>query len=862
MSPTVSVLTAVYNPTRADLEACIASVRNQTSGEWQHVLVDDASTEPHVAEVLDAASAADQRVTVIRRSEQGGIVAASSDALAAATGDFVALLDHDDVLEPTALVEMVGALTADDGADLAYSDHDVLRADGMYATPALKPDFSPEQLRNQNYVLHFVVARRSVVETVGGFRSGFDGAQDHDLLLRVSERTDRIVHVPKVLYHWRQAEASVAADPSAKAWAYDAGVRAVQEHCDRVGIDARVVPGRLPGTYRVHRRLAETKRVSVIIPTRGGSRRVLGVDRCFVAEAVRSMVEASTYPDLEFVVVYDTATPRPVLDYLRAIAGNRLVLTEYTKPFNFSEKINVGVEASSGELLLLLNDDTELITPDAVETMAALLDDPGVGMVGPKLLFPDGTVQDGGHVYHEHVLAGLVGWHGTSPGPGQLRPLAVEREVSGVTAAAAMLRRDVFDEIGGFDPVLYINFNDVDVSLKIRATGRRIVWTPFASWYHFESQTREASAEPAEWAEIDRRWHDEINADPYYNPQFEPRRTDWLERPWHSGAPSLDEADAGQGFGSWLLDRLGGTISGSSNSAWWRAPMLGLALFVVSWVLAAGVGAGPNPLRRIGVTAGAALIWTLLLALSFHRRRWVLAAALVLAAAPAAGGHLALAGWEGAAWIVTVLVATLIGPIARARPPVAGAVGGVVVGVDLMLWWLAADDGVSSVGPVTEFVRDAPAAFGRGGEGWALTSIVVWWIATVVLVVVWLRGRHASLAAAFVAGVAVLTGLTWWLDDQRGSVAADVGFILLAGLLVALSARFDHDTEGGPLAVTLVCLATGTAWSLAVLQYADGRWWAIAAAVVSLAGAVRVTIGLVGGVSTDRPARSHNVGPG
>ncbi len=851
MAPTVSVLTAVFNPTRADLDACIASVRHQTMGEWQHVLVDDASTEPHVAEVLAAAAAADERVVVIRRSEQGGIVAASTDALAAATGEFVALLDHDDVIEPTALADMVGALTVGDGADLAYSDHDILRADGMFATPALKPDFSPEQLRNHNYILHFVVARRSVVDDVGGFRPGFDGAQDHDLLLRISERTDRIVHVPDVLYHWRQAATSVAADPSAKTWAYDAGVRAVQEHCDRVRIDAEVTAGRLPGTYRVRRRLAETPTVSVIIPTRGGSRRVLGVDRCFVAEAVRSMVETSTYPDLEFVVVYDTATPQPVLDYLRAIAGDRLVLTEYTKPFNFSEKINVGVEASSGELLLLLNDDTELITPDAVETMAALLTDPTVGMVGPKLLFPDGTVQDGGHVYHEHVLAGLVGWHGTSPGPGQLRPLAVEREVSGVTAASAMLRRDVFDEIGGFDPILYINFNDVDVSLKIRATGRRIVWTPFASWYHFESQTREASAEPEEWAEIDRRWHDEINADPYYNPRFAPRRTDWLERPWHSGAPALEEADADQGFGSWLLDRLGGTISGSSNSAWWRAPMLALALFVTSWALAAEVGAGPDPLRRIGVTGGAVLIWTLLLALAFHRRRWVLASAVLLAAAPAVSGHLALAGWEAVAWIGTVLVATLIGPVSRARTPVAWALAGAVTLVDSGVWWLAADDRVGSGDGALAFVRDAPAAFGAGDGGWALASIGVWWAALVVLVAVWVTGRHASLAIAVAAALAVLTVVSWWIADQQGSSAADVGFVLLAGVLVAAAARFDHEAAGGPIAVTAASVALGVAWSTSLLEFAEGRWWAITAAVVALAGSIRVTIGLVGRSSAD-----------
>ena len=265
MRPTVSVLTAVHDPDRGHLEACLDSVAAQTHGDWEHIVVDDASTRPEIAELLDSV-AADPRVRVVRRDRQGGIVAASQDALDAASGEYVALLDHDDVLEPTALASMLDAVRR--GADLAYSDHDILRDDGSPGLAYFKPDFSPEQLRSHNYVLHFVAARRSLAEEVGGFRAGSDGAQDHDLLLRLTERTDRIVHVPEVLYHWRQAPTSVAADPSAKPWAYDAGRRAVQEHCDRVGIDATVEPGSLPGTYRTVRRLPERPRVSVVIPTR------------------------------------------------------------------------------------------------------------------------------------------------------------------------------------------------------------------------------------------------------------------------------------------------------------------------------------------------------------------------------------------------------------------------------------------------------------------------------------------------------------------------------------------------------------------------------------------------------------------
>jgi GT2 family glycosyltransferase len=537
MSTRCSVLTAVHDPERAHLAACLESVRSQSFADLEHVVVDDASTRPYVREMLAEAARRDPRVCVVTRHERGGIVAASSDALAAASGDIVALLDHDDVLDESAIEAMSAALAT---ADVAYSDHDVILPDGRLAAPYYKPDFSPEQLRNQNYILHLVAARRELVDSVGGFRVGFDGAQDHDLLLRLSERTHAVAHVPRILYHWRQSPASVASDPGNKPWAFDAGIRAVAEHCARVGLDATVEAGRVAGTYSIRRRATRQRRVSVVIPTRGTSRPVWGVRRNFVVEAVRSVVCHATHPDIEFVIVYDDVTPQPVLDALRREAGDALRLVRYAEPFNFSRKVNVGVAASSGELLLVLNDDTELIEPASLEVMAAHLDDDEVGMVGPKLLFADGTIQDAGHVYNGHLLPALVGWRGDGPGPWQLRPLAVEREVSGVTAAAAMLRRDVFDAVGGFDESMPVNFNDVDLSLKVRASGRRIIWTPHASWYHFESQTRPPEASDEEFEAIDRRWHHEITHDPYYNPNLAPFRSDWLELPFRSGAPLVE----------------------------------------------------------------------------------------------------------------------------------------------------------------------------------------------------------------------------------------------------------------------------------------------------------------------------------
>lgn len=539
MAPRVSVLTAVFDPEREHLEACLRSVATQEFTDWEHVLVDDGSTKPWVAEVLAEAAAADPRVRVVGRADNGGIVAASNDALVAATGEWVALLDHDDELEPTALAAMLAAVT--DDTDVVYSDHDLLRADGRYASPSYKPDFSPERLRSQNYITHFLMARRALVDEVGGFRAGFDGAQDHDLVLRLTEQARAVAHVSQVLYHWRQSPASVTSDSANKRWAFDAGVRAVADHCRRVGIDAAVEHTEHDGCYRVTRRLADRPLVSVIIPTRGSSGRVWGVARVYVVDAVRSLLEHSTYSNLEFVIVHDTATPPPVMWALERLLGDRLVAVEYDRPtFNFSEKMNIGALHAKGDLLLLLNDDTELIEPDSIGELVGLLADDDVAMAGGKLLFEDGTLQHGGHVYHHDLMHICDGWGGDSPGPWPLRPLAVARECSGVTAAASLVDRSVFDEVGGFPEALPLNYNDVDLCLKIRDLGHRIVWTPWAAWYHFESRTRHSVLRPEEYQFINQRWHTEINNDPYYNLNLAPNRNDWLERPLRSGAPPVE----------------------------------------------------------------------------------------------------------------------------------------------------------------------------------------------------------------------------------------------------------------------------------------------------------------------------------
>ena len=545
MSPRFSVLTTVFDPEPAHLKSCLASIDAQTyCGPIEHVVVDDASTRFDIQSLLDELEPSPGRA-VIRRSGNGGIVAASNEALEAATGEFVVLVDHDDVLAPQALELLVEFLDADPDIDVVYSDHDLLRPDGRCASPVYKPDFSLERLRNHNYITHLVTARRSLVVDVGGFGLGTDGAQDHDLLLRLAERSGPFAHLPEVLLHWRQSPASVATDVANKPIAFDREMEVVAAHLKRSGIPATVESGSHPGLARIRREVFGKPLVSVIIPTRGSRGRVWGVERIFVHDAVASLTaDHDDRCELEFIVVIDVGSDPLVERGLRRIAGDQLQVVDYVQPFNFSEKINRGVASARGDYVLLLNDDTELITPGSVAEMVGVAQQDDVGMVGAKLLFEDGTLQHGGHTYHGTISHALLGWPGAHPGPHRM--LAVERECAGVTAAAALLRRDVFNGIGGMNTDFAINYNDVDLSLTLRAAGYRIVWTPHAAWFHFEQQTFEHPVDANEIFAIKQRWGDAMRTDPYANPNLAPGRTDWLELPLRSGAPPYERLGSGR----------------------------------------------------------------------------------------------------------------------------------------------------------------------------------------------------------------------------------------------------------------------------------------------------------------------------
>jgi GT2 family glycosyltransferase len=498
----------------------LRSVRRQGFGDWELCLVDDASTQPHVREILAKAAAGDPRIRVAHRDRNGGIVAASDDALAMAGGEFVALLDHDDELHPDALEHVAAAIDADPQADYLYTDEDKIDLRGHHFAPFFKPDWSPERMRCQMYTCHLSVLRRSLVEEVGGFREEFQGAQDWDLVLRVTERARRVVHVPRVLYHWRILETSAAAAAAAKPWAFEAGRRAVQSHCERIGLPAEVEQDPSdPGVLHLRPRLERQPKVSIVIPTAGQVRDVRFEPVALVVNCVRSIVERSTYENYEIVCVADEGMDESILEELAEIAGDRLKVVWFEGEFDFSRKINLGAIEADGEQLLLLNDDIEVTTPEWLERMVMYAEREGVGAVGAKLLWGDGRLQHVG-LNFEHGLPGHL-YHGFAGDfRGYMNAVLIARNCLGVTGACLMTRRDVFEELGGLSPHFPVNFNDVDYCLKASASGRRVVYDPDTVLFHFESSSRAAKVEEWEFNRLVARWRAFAESDPYGNPNL------------------------------------------------------------------------------------------------------------------------------------------------------------------------------------------------------------------------------------------------------------------------------------------------------------------------------------------------------
>jgi O-antigen biosynthesis protein len=500
--PLVSIIMPTYNSEAAWIHPAIDSVLGQVYENWELCIADDASTAPHVRAILDRYAAADPRIKVVVRQHNGGIAAASASALELATGEFVALLDHDDLLRPHALHRVVERLRSAPDTDIVYSDEDILLRDGRYGKPFFKPDWSPDMLLSVNYVCHFLVIRRQLVDSAGGFRPGFDGAQDHDLLLRTTEQARGIGHIPDVLYSWRQVPGSVALSGEAKMYAYDSGKRAVEEALLRRGLSATVSLGKQLGNYHVRLAVIGQPQVAIVIPTR---------DRVeLLRECIGSVENLSTYRNWSITIIDNDSVDPATLAYFEQ-SPHRVV----RKPgyFNYSRLINFGRSLIDAPYLLTLNNDVTVISPDWIEALLEQAQRPEVGVVGARLLYPNGRPQHEGiavgNVRGGHMAANLdAGWMGR-----------IIRDVSAVSGACQMVKTAVFDAVGGYDEALPVAYNDVDFCLRVRDAGHLIVYTPHAELGHRESASR-GTLDPAEdheyfWA----RWGVVGGIrDPYFSP--------------------------------------------------------------------------------------------------------------------------------------------------------------------------------------------------------------------------------------------------------------------------------------------------------------------------------------------------------
>jgi len=529
--PRISVLTPVYNTDPHWLRACIKSVVEQVYPDWELCLADDGSTAKATLAVLKEYEG-HPRIRIARLSGNSGISLATNAALEMATGEFLAMLDHDDELVPEALYEMVRALNNAPDLDFIYSDEDKLGPAGERCDPYFKPDWSPEHFRSCMYTCHLMMLRTSLVRELGGFRKGFEGSQDYDLVLRVSERTERIHHVPKILYHWRKSAGSTASSGLAKTWAIDAGERALQEHVDRAGFDAAVLRGPGPGLFRVRHRIVGKPLVSIVLPTAGRTR-FLG-DRTIdlLTNCVGSVANKTTYENYELIIGDDGALPEATEEFLKTLTVPiRRVSFPQPQGFNYGRKLNFIASHSQAPHLILFNDDTEVIAPDWIDAMLEFSQQEAIGAVGSKLLFGDGRLQHVGMVMGVNGMAAHVyhGHQGSTPGYGSSAQII--RNYSSVTAACMMTRREIYERLGGFETRFQFDFNDVDYCLRVRQLGYRIVYTPYSELYHLEWATWGTRGWHAEEVEYMRRtWSEVCEHDPYYNPNLTRDHVDYRVR--------------------------------------------------------------------------------------------------------------------------------------------------------------------------------------------------------------------------------------------------------------------------------------------------------------------------------------------
>ena len=520
-APLVSIVVPCYKTPEKYLRELISSVAAQSYENWELILSDGSGENSPIEDALREAEAADKRIRVIRNNKRLRIAENTNAALAEAKGEWIAFADHDDLLVASALYKCIKAVNRRPDAEMIYTDEDKIGVGDKLIQPNFKPDFSPDFLNSVNYICHLLLVRKTLLDRVGMLRPEFDGAQDYDFILRCTEETDHIVHVPEILYHWRFFEGSTAANPESKQYAFDAGRRAVQAHYDRLGLPAEVLMGEYPGLYRTVWKWEEQPLVSVLIPNKDHT--------SDLRKCISSLLQHTAWSNLEILVIENNSTEEETFrEYEKLEAGDeRIRVIRYSGGFNFSAINNFGVREAKGSYLLFLNNDTESIS-DCVTEMMGFAMRPDVGAVGARLYYGDDTVQHAGAIVGWGGVAGHAFVNQPRGISGYQHRIICQQNYSAVTAACMLMRRDVFEKVGGYTEELAVAFNDIDLCMKIRQEGYLIVYNPFAELYHYESKSRGLENTPEKQSrfsrEIDcfkKRWPEILkNGDPYYNPNL------------------------------------------------------------------------------------------------------------------------------------------------------------------------------------------------------------------------------------------------------------------------------------------------------------------------------------------------------
>lgn len=525
-----SVLVPLYNTPESFLKAMIESVQAQTYKNWELCLADGSDGEhSFVGEICRKYADGDKRIKYEKLEKNLGISENTNACIRMATGEYIALFDHDDLLHPSALYEVMRAI-CEHGADFIYTDENTFSEEPRDAyNPHFKPDFSPDTLRSYNYICHLSVFSRELLDSVGYFRSEYDGSQDYDLILRLTEKAKKVFHIRKILYYWRAHKNSVAQDVGAKPYTVAAAKKALAAHLERCGLKGEVLDSSVPTTYHIKYEIDGNPLISVIIPNKDHTD---DLDIC-----LKSLYEKSSYKSFEVIIVENNSTEKETLEYYEKIKQRyeNLKVVIWTGIFNYSAINNFGVSYAKGEYILLLNNDVEIINGSCLEEMLMFAQRKDVGAVGAKLYYSDDTVQHAGVILGLGGTAGHAHKHFGRSHPGYMARASIAQNLTACTAACLMMRRDVFDEVGGLDESFEVAFNDVDLCMKIRKKGYLVVFTPYAELYHYESKSRGNDSTPEKLerfrGEIDRfkeKWQKQLDdGDPYYNPNLTLTRDDF-----------------------------------------------------------------------------------------------------------------------------------------------------------------------------------------------------------------------------------------------------------------------------------------------------------------------------------------------